>query len=140
MTPITEHDYFGILAGHREITAEIRNNAKGLLWRVNTLLARAEGEGVSLDINPKTRSLISGSSLGGWRPSNSMVGAERSSHKQGRGIDIYDPNDGDLDAWCLANLDALEECGLYMEHPAATKGWCHLTDRAPGSGNRAFYP
>jgi hypothetical protein len=63
-----------------------------------------------------------------------------SSHKEGRGIDIYDPHDGAMDHWCMQNQVDLVEIGLYMEHPAATPGWCHLTTRAPGSGSRVFYP
>jgi hypothetical protein len=42
--------------------------------------------------------------------------------------------------WCLEHLDELEKAGLYMEHPAYTIGWVHLTTRSPDSGNRVFIP
>jgi hypothetical protein len=57
--------------------------------------------------------------------------------KQGRAVDVYDP-DGHLDAWITD--DILEDFGLYREHPDSTSTWCHLTDRAPGSGHRTFWP
>jgi hypothetical protein len=47
---------------------------------------------------------------------------------------------GKFGRWCLVNLKTLEEAGLYMEHPAKTPGWVHLTTRAPASGNRVFLP
>lgn len=137
---ITLEQYFGPWLDHRLVTDEMHAAARDLLTRVNALLAEAERDGVSLDINPRTRTLISGAGNGGWRLPTSEVGAPRSSHKEGRAVDIYDPNDGDLDAWCLDHLGRLIALGLYLEHPAATKGWCHLTTRAPRSGNRVFYP
>ncbi len=140
MSPITIDQYFGPFLGHPLVKPEHLDHARELLARVNALLALAEQEGVTLEINPKTGSLISGAGAGGWRMPDAVVGAAYSSHKEGRGIDIYDPFDGDLDAWCLAHPRHLIGHGLYMEHPAATKGWCHLTTRPPRSGNRVFYP
>jgi len=140
MTPITLKNYFGDLLATPHVRDEHVANAKILLERVNTLLERAERDGVSLEINPLTASHISGNTSGGFRQSHSFVGASKSSHKEGRGIDIFDPHDGDLDEWCMNNPEQLTMLGLYMEHPAATKGWCHLTTRAPKSGKRVFYP
>lgn len=65
--------------------------------------------------------------------------AKNSKHIVCQAIDLND-HDGRLDAWCLANLDALEELGLWLEHPDATPGWCHLQTQPPRSGNRVFEP
>lgn len=79
----------------------------------------------------------------GWRPPSVNAGtpgaAPFSRHMTGEAIDIYDP-EGDLDEWCLANQAQLVTLGLWQEHPASTKGWCHVQTVAPKSGNRVFYP
>ena len=137
MSRITLSDYFAGYAGHPAITAEHRASAEMLLVQVSALLADLiVGGDADLDINPQTGSLISGHKNGGWRPPECPEGAPNSSHKQGKGIDIYDA-DGDLDAAC--HDDLLARHGLYREHPAQTRGWLHLTNRAPRSGRRTFY-
>lgn len=130
-------DYFAAHAGHAGITAAHRAAAEEMLVRVNALLADlVEKRGVDLDLNPATGTLVSGSKYGGWRPKDCPEGAPNSSHKEGRGVDVYDP-EGDIDD---AIDDALlEKHGLYREHPAQTRTWCHLTDRPPKSGRRTFY-
>lgn len=111
-----------------ELTPELRANARDIVNRVNRLLKRAG----------MTRKVSSG-----WRPAalNATVpGAARGSkHISCLAIDLED-RDGALDAWCMANLPVLEELGLWLEHPKATRGWCHLQTRPPGSGNRVFEP
>lgn len=62
-----------------------------------------------------------------------------SSHLYGCAVDIADA-DGKLKAWCVANKARLVECGLWMEDPASTKTWCHLSSYMPKSGNRIFKP
>lgn len=62
-----------------------------------------------------------------------------SAHLYGCAIDISDPK-GELKKWCVANKAKLVECGLWMEDPASTKGWCHLMTLAPKSMNRVFKP
>lgn len=134
---ITLADYFAGWAGHAQISTEHRANAEVLLVKVNALLLElATLYACTLDLNPKTGSLISGTRNGGWRPQDCPEGAPNSSHKQGRGVDIYDA-DGDLDA--TINDALLKKHGLYREHPAQTKSWLHLSDRAPPSGKRTFY-
>jgi hypothetical protein len=134
---LTIEHYFGAYIHKPEAQDSImRERAQVLLNRVNGLLAEAEFEGVSLDTNPKTGSLVSGWTNGGFRPKDCPEGAPNSSHKYAMGIDIYDP-DGDLDEWISDTT--LEGYGLYREHPAQTKGWCHLTTRPPKSGRRTFY-
>jgi len=79
----------------------------------------------------------------GWRPAtiNATVpgAAHGSKHLSCLAIDLEDRN-GALDAWCLAHPDVLEELGLWLEHPDATPGWCHLQTQPPRSGSRVFYP
>lgn len=119
-----------------EMTGQIRANAADLLRRVNTLIDLA---GIALETSPATGSPITS----GWRPAavNAAVpgAAPRSKHMTGQAVDLYDP-EGDLDNWCLAHPDKLEQCGIWLEHPSATKGWSHMQSIPPKSGNRVFYP
>lgn len=78
----------------------------------------------------------------GYRPGSfntAAGGAKKSNHMVCLACDFHDPN-GDLDAYCMSNLHVLEQCGLYLEHPDHTIGWCHLQCIAPKSGNRVFKP
>jgi hypothetical protein len=134
---ITLTDYFAGYVDHPDITQAHIDNAVILLAAVNGLLTEALRNGkVDLETNPKTGTLISATKNGGWRPKNCPEGAPNSSHKEGKGIDVYDP-DGDIDGWI--DDDVLEWFGLYREHPAQTKGWFHATTRPPKSGRRTFY-
>lgn len=122
------------------LSTQIRANAARTVETVNKLLVLAKTAGVSLEINPRTGSILSS----GWRPpvinAATPGAAPRSKHLLALAADIYDP-DGDLDEWCLANADtALKDLGLWLEHPAATKGWCHVQTVPPGSKRRVFYP
>lgn len=81
-----------------------------------------------------------------YRPANinaAVGGAKKSNHLLCLACDFNDP-DGKLAEWCMDNLDIIEECGLYLEHPSATKtengGWLHAQCVSPKSGNRVFYP
>lgn len=122
-----------------EVTPEKIANAKDLLSRVNQLLEWARDDGVTFEKHPRTGTIVSS----GFRPASINAGtpgaAPRSKHMNCDAVDIYDP-DGDLDDWCMTHLKDLERAGLWLEHPSATKGWCHLQRVAPRSGNRAFYP
>lgn len=76
----------------------------------------------------------------GYRPPSvnaAVGGAKKSSHMSCQACDFRD-HDGSLDEWCLENLDVLEECGLYLESPLHTPGWCHLQTRQ--TKNRVFIP
>lgn len=112
----------------QDLTIEILANAGELVLRVNRLL----------DHFGETRSVNSG-----WRPpsvNGATPGAAlKSKHMTGQAIDLADP-DGDLDEWCLENESVLATLLLWQEHPAATKGWCHLQMVPPKSGRRVFYP
>ena len=134
---ITLKQYVGRWHDSPDWTDERIKNAQILLGCVNLLLDDLVRSGVILEDNPKTASLVSGEQYGGFRPQACNQGAPDSSHKVGRGIDIYDPSnklDGAIDDLILARH------GLYREHPDATLGWVHLTTRPPMSGKRTFKP
>lgn len=122
-----------------ELTLDIIQDATLTVERVNELLAHAAAAGVTLHRRPDNGSLVNS----GWRPaavnSKTPGAAPMSKHMKGQACDVYDP-EGELDEWCLANADVLEEIGLWQEHPSATKGWCHVQTVPPRSGNRVFYP
>lgn len=114
------------------------DRARDLLERVEQLCDRL---GHIPPTDPDTGSQISGSKGGagdgGFRLPNSSTGRQSSSHKEARGVDVYDPK-GELDD--ALTDEQLEEFGLYREAPNSTPGWCHLTTRPPLSGRRTFNP
>lgn len=135
-------EYFGPWADHEDVTDERRANAVRLLTACRLLETMARIDGVEFPVNPATDTGVSGQTYGGFRPQDCPQGASGSSHKEALAVDRYDPH-GDIDAWCMLNAEAggkLEQCGIYIEHPAATPGWSHWTLRRPGSGNRVFRP
>lgn len=135
---VTREEYLNNKWEHA--SSEQLANADVLLMHVNDLLARYEAAtGRTVPVNPATRSNVSGSrdGDGGFRLPDSLTGTATSSHKEGKGVDIYDPH-GELDSWVTD--DVLEKCGLYREHPAKTVHWLHLTTRSPASGHRTFWP
>lgn len=121
------------------LTETIRMNARETVRRANALLAMMIADGLLLEAGPDTGSIVTS----GWRPpeinARTRGAAARSRHITAQAIDLHDP-EGQLDDWCMYNPDALAEIGLWLEHPAATKGWCHLQTVPPRSGRRVFYP
>jgi hypothetical protein len=111
-----------------ELTEALRVNAGHVVARANLLLSRA--------------GLVRGVTSG-WRPAavNAAVenAAKESKHISCLAVDIED-GDGALDAWCMANPRALEDIGLWLEHPSATPRWCHVQVVPPKSGKRVFHP
>lgn len=134
-----EHYYMGRDVEYKaELTGQLRSNAAIVVERANQLLALAVADGVKLVKNDRksyTRS--------GWRPlavNQATPGAAKvSNHITCEAIDIEDIN-RQLCGWCMIHQDALEKIGLWMEHPSATKTWCHWQTKAPKSGKRVFYP
>lgn len=116
------------------LTDDIRHNAIKTTEAANRLIAIYQQQ----TGDNETRTVNSG-----WRPpavnANIPGAAPRSKHMTGQAIDISDP-EGDLDDWCMDNLKVLERLGLWLEHPAATKGWCHVQTLPPKSERRVFYP
>ena len=140
-------EYFGKYKDHPDATIEKMENASDLLGRVNALMEEAFLDGIDFRVNPVTLCHVAGSGNGGFRPRDCCEGAPQSSHKDGKGVDVYDGHRGDGQAfgtWCAAHLDKLEKHGLYMENPLSTVGkwtaWVHLTTRQPASGRRIFIP
>lgn len=119
-----------ILGGHDKkwpLTAALEDNLLKLLAAVNIVRA------------------VYGSPLyvsSGYRPkevNDAVGGSPKSSHLTCQAVDFHD-RDGKFAAWCLANLDVLEQAGLYMEDPRWTVGWVHLSTSRPKSGKRVFIP
>jgi len=100
-------------------------NMANLLARVNWLLGK-------LNIQAKVSS--------GYRPSainRKIGGAKMSTHTVCAGIDLHD-KDRSLADLLRDNLDLLEECGLWLEHPDHTLSWVHLDTKQ--RKNRIFIP
>lgn len=120
------------------VTRDIEINMITLCDKVNKLLSYYVQE----TGNPVERSqygALSGPNAG-LRPLASRVGAVNSSHKEGKALDMPDRT-RKLSQWLLSsNHKHLEELGLYMENPADTPTWVHLTTRRPPSGSRVFNP
>ncbi len=143
---ITVDDYF---VDRRERYAdeyedEIGQAAAGLVLKVNQLLATYNDMGGTVLVNGRDGDDFRGTLLdSGWRPPTvnaATPGASATSwHMRGRAVDIHDPG-GALDAWLLTpeGQFALEQCGLWLEHPDDTPGWAHVQDAPPASGNRVF--
>lgn len=136
---ITIGQYVGPHADSPNWNAAAADRAKRLLEACAKLEFLARQDGVKFPDNPVTKSGVSGQAFGGFRPQGCPIGAPNSAHKLGLAVDRYDP-DGLIDKWCFEHQDRLEQCGIYIEHPEATKGWSHWTIKPPGSGRRVFYP
>lgn len=139
---ITLEQYFGRWIHHPDATDQRKENAVELLEACATLEAIAKSAGVHFPDNQITESGVSGDTYGGFRPQSCPQGAPSSSHKEGQGVDRFDPK-GEIDDWCMKNAEtdgALAQCGIYIEHPDSTPHWSHWTTRAPASGHRVFKP
>lgn len=129
---ITLEDYFGRFGNSSlavtDLSDTMRANAERTVERANQLLI----------LFGEDRAVNSG-----WRPTwyNRTIpnAAPNSKHMTCEAIDLADP-EGDLDDYCYRHPHILADLGLWMEHPAATKGWCHVQIVPPRSGNRIFYP
>ena len=130
-------DYFGPWIDHPDATDERKANAEVLLTKVANLLDDAFQNDIDLVDNPTTGTLVSGKTYGGFRPQSCPQGAPNSSHKEGQGVDIYDPLNS-LDNWITDAI--LEKHGLFRESPLYTPKWTHVTTRSPRSGKRSFVP
>lgn len=128
---ITLPQYIGPWHDHADLTMVRMDNAMEWVRRANLLLGMLEAAGVPLYINPYTKSMIAGQTLGGFRPQNATQGAPRSTHKEGHGGDLYDPNNL-IDEWLDDHLDVQQELKLWRESPLHTKRWCHLQTVPPG--------
>lgn len=110
------------------LSDELIGNVNTIVPRVNDLLERfGEKREVS----------------SGYRPpainKKTPNAAKKSNHMLCLACDLEDP-DGKLDEWCLANLDVLEEIGLWLESPKYTPNWVHVQCVPPRSKKRVFIP
>ena len=121
-----------------QLDTQTRANAARTVDLANQLMNLASHAGVPLPVNLAGNLVNSG-----WRPpavNEATPGASRTSlHMTGQAIDLYDP-DGAIDAWLMADLQPLEQLGLWLEHPDATPRWCHVQTLPPRSRNRVFKP
>lgn len=117
-----------------QLTPEIRANAERTCVLANLLIGYFKSDTGDMDRHHVTS---------GWRPPEVNAAtpnaAPRSKHMTGQAVDLADP-EGVLDEWCMEHQAILERLGLYLEHPSATKSWCHVQTVAPKSGKRVFYP
>ena len=127
-----------------ELTPAHRANAAITISRLNQVMAAMREGKVVIEWSPLSPKNIAVSPLNsGWRPLAVNIitpkAAKFSQHVECCAGDLYDP-EGELDDWCMSNQAVLERIGLWLEHPSATKGWCHLQIVPPKSGRRVFYP
>jgi hypothetical protein len=137
-------EYVGDYAEHPDWTPEREGNAVKLMVACSSLEKDLIALGVKFQINPKTRTQISGEGHGGFRTQDCPIGAKHSNHKEGKAVDRYDP-DGKIDVWIMGHQELLVKHGIYIEHPNYTNGWSHwgikLTpDDAPKSGAHVYIP
>ena len=110
------------------LSKTLESNLIDLLTKINAL---------RLDFN---KPMIVSSGFRSPEHNAKVGGSTHSTHQTCQGIDIID-TDGGLRRFCVANNNAiLRKYDLFMEHPAYTKGWCHLQTRKPKSGNIVFVP
>ena len=134
---ITRQDY---LKGRekkfsQEFTDDLSANTNKIIARASELLSRA---GI-------TKAYVTS----GWRPKSinaAQGGSVNSQHIFCNAIDLFDP-DKKIGQWCVQNVEALAEIGLWMESLLTTHAsedpqgrWVHLQDVPPKSGNRIFIP
>jgi uncharacterized protein YcbK (DUF882 family) len=110
------------------LTSELKENLEMLLEALNKFRAIY---GKSMIVSSGYRpSAINAATKGAAKHSNHMICLA---------ADIKDI-DGCLDTYCVNNIKILEQCGLWLENPDNTPGWCHLQCVPPKSGNRIFIP
>jgi hypothetical protein len=112
----------------QEYTTEISHNIDKLLIPMNEV-RKTYGRPMSVS--------------SGWRPStvnaNTKGAAAKSNHMLGLAVDIHDP-DGSIRNWVIANLDLMQQLGLYFEDFRWTSTWVHFQCVPPASGKRIFVP
>lgn len=139
---IGRDDYFmgRDIAYPQHLTDEIEQHAAEMVGRINLLLTWANADNVRPALDARTVSHVAS----GWRPPEindaTANAAKLSTHLTGEGIDLRDNGTRDLARWCLKNIDALEEIGLWMEDPQWTPTWVHLQIRPPASRRRVYCP
>ena len=129
---ISPQDYWNgrDLTNVDELTPEIRTNADITMAKVSELLDRANA-GADHFVTSGWRSRAGNAATPG--------ASATSKHLSGQAVDISDA-DRYLADWCAANLDVLEEIGLWCEDFRYTPRWVHFQIVPPKSGKRIFIP
>ena len=117
-----------------EVTAEVLDNAKILIQRVNKLLTELKIDDIKIS--------------SGWRPAvvNSATpnAAKKSNHMLGAAVDLVDDKNQSLCNKLKTDTSLLERHQLWMEDPDSTKGkytnWTHLQIFPPKSKKLIFKP
>ncbi len=119
----------------QEFTDEVSNNVNKIIARVSELLSRMG----------KTKVYVTS----GWRSRSinaSVGGSPHSCHLYGAALDILD-SDKSIGEWCVNNIEALAEIGLWLESLTKTHAsedpqerWVHFQCVAPKSNSRIFLP
>lgn len=113
-----------------DLSPEIQANLNLLLERINKVRT---AWGKPMHVN-------SGLRLVGQQPANA---AAKSNHLVGLAVDIGDDADGTLWQWVLANLQLMQNIGLWFEDPRWTHNmgnWVHFQVVPPKSGKRIYVP
>lgn len=113
-------------------TPEIDKNLTELCARLNRV---REAYAIPMTVTSGLRSQAQQDGLIAAGKSN----APKSHHLTGEAADILDQS-GRLKAWVKANLELIEQIGLWMEDFAHTPNWVHFQITPPRSGNRFFIP
>ncbi len=111
-------------------TPEIDENLSILCDRLNTL---QQACGLVFVITSGLRSQEQQNDLILMGKSNAV----HSNHLIGAAADVYDLS-GEINKWCLANIERLEGIGLWCENRQGP--WQHLQIKCPKSGHRWFNP
>lgn len=128
-----------------EFTPEIRQNAKELIRRVNSLNCPFPRACVSfLRGKSKQENIYRNRACLKMPPFSDGVFIMskvpmKSCHLTGCAIDVWDA-DRKLKDWINQNVDVLEKAGLWCEHFDDTPEWVHMQSVPPKSGKRFFHP
>jgi hypothetical protein len=114
-----------------EYTPELQKNAIALVAAINAFMSDLGWEG-SLKVSS------------GWRPAiinaNTPGAAKKSKHQTCNACDLVDDKAQTLGFLVSKNHELLKKHGLFLENIASTRGWVHLQNIAPKSGNIIFLP
>jgi len=116
-----------------QLTPELTKNGETFLTKLNLFLADFPGEIIVTSGYRSVEDQIRIYQSSGKKP------PMKSAHLFCRAVDLSD-RDRQLKEYCMANLDKLAQCGLYIEDPTCTRNWLHFQDIAPASGRRVFLP
>jgi len=116
--------------GHSITDNTLLNNCEFLYKKLQHIFA-------SLNINIQDLKITSG--YRNKQHNQSVGGASNSLHTKGLAVDFYDPNSF-LDKLLIDNVELLHKNQCAIEHPAYTKGWCHIQAVLPKSQKNVFIP